>query len=660
MKLARTLHLALAAFFFVFLFSASAEAADIEIRSFFPARDYTGEPRFYSLAATEKMQRAKLLFVEDPAGNVLYRDVPMLIEGGIFATTAEAITLPQAGNYRFRLGLGRRDADIVDVSGDIGIDGETFFHTVVVTSAPAAGGLRDIGLSKPPYYANQSLEVEAFFTAPPMSVEIELVQGNGTIAAEVVHNSSGSHVVAYLTPKIFGHHEVVVTFESALDGTKRQESIPIYVDLYERSGDLTIDGESGGGGGCNAGLLAHLLIIATFARFVCKSASKRSVRGRVSLLVLALMSVHFASCAQADNSVQCGKVTPFAFSSPQGFTEESRYALSWEGEARQGGIHALALYPGLTPYDNVVIGELANINTVLSHYVHIDSVQGQTVNMAENGGTITLTAAVTRGGGNYAGVSIITEIRNAAGEILGAYMRDDGVPPDMMANDGIYAGVATITEEGMYFIVSKASNPHGTARANLLYSYRGDWDLDDESPFWGEKIGENFSRIFSDTFIVVNMPSIARELAPPFEPLFKADIGKTIRGPQFIEPGIPAEYTIDYNPSHSAFDRYMSWSFTSLDGSKLPLKLTPVPEKGPNVIRVLLEGKPNSVVQYKLSVRWDVPRALIGILQPAGITKTIQTARPYSDSEIFQQEQTVLAGGAARFVTQAIVLEEPK
>ena len=263
----KSLHtpLILLALLFSALLPASA-SADIDIRTFFPARDYTGESRHYSVATTEKMQRAKLLFVEDADGNILYRNIPMLIEGGTFATTADAITLPRTGDYRFRLGLGRRDAEIVDTSGDVSLDGETFFFTVTVASAPAGGGLRDIRLSKPPYYANQSLEGEAFFDVPPASVTMELIRSGQSLTSNIVHNSGGSHVVAYLTPKLFGHHEVVVTFERAGDGVSQRESIPIYVDIYERSGDLVIDGgSSGGGGGCSAVSGVAVLIAICFS-----------------------------------------------------------------------------------------------------------------------------------------------------------------------------------------------------------------------------------------------------------------------------------------------------------------------------------------------------------------------------------------------------------
>ena len=305
-------------------------------------------------------------------------------------------------------------------------------------------------------------------------------------------------------------------------------------------------------------------------------------------------------------------------------------------------------------YDFVITGESENVNTVLDHYVNVENAQGQTVNMAESistagarsaGGTAIITAAVTRGGANYNGVEIDTKIYKPSGGNVMGTLKDDGVYPDVMANDGIFTGMANLTEEGMYLLRSTASNRSGKAQANKLYSYRDEWSLDDESPFLGEKIGENFSRIYSDSFIVINNPSIAREPAPPLQPMFKVDVGKAIRGPRVIMAGIPVEFDVDYYTSDSVFDSYLEWKAGSLNSAyPIEIELTPVPEKGPNVVQLLVkeEKEGNWSATPEISVSFRVPRALEGILNPAKQSMRLEYYEPYFEGDIFENAKKMM------------------
>lgn len=242
---------------------AHADGGDVALRAFFPASDYTGAERRYSVAATEKIQRAKLIFVEDASGARLYENMPMLIEGGVFATTQAELTLPAEGDYRFRIGLSKIDRDIVDASGNATEDRQTFFFTVTVRSKASRGALKNVKLSRPPYYVDHSFEIETLFDTPPVSVDAGLRVGNAYQAIDVVHNSGGLAVVGYATPTVKGDQAVVVAFQDPASGTVYQEEIPIYVDVYDRGGETVVKGK-GGSGGCDALASGVLLCACSF------------------------------------------------------------------------------------------------------------------------------------------------------------------------------------------------------------------------------------------------------------------------------------------------------------------------------------------------------------------------------------------------------------
>ena len=261
--------------FFLFLSSAHAE---MQIKLLAPARDYTGQERSYFLAASAAVKNATLLRVENDSGDLLYENIPMLVEGGVFAVTQRALSLPLAGTYRFHIGVtAQSEAD----SGN-----HTSFFSFTVNSQPAPDVLQNILLSTPPYYANHTFEVLASFAEIPINVKIELVGDTSRQPVEVVYNQGGLEVVGYATPEREGFHEIQISWVSPSTGASYMESLLIYVDLYDRGeGETLVQDRGSSGGGCNAARVSWGVLVLA-AGFLLFKDKKRSLLRIVLLAAL--------------------------------------------------------------------------------------------------------------------------------------------------------------------------------------------------------------------------------------------------------------------------------------------------------------------------------------------------------------------------------------
>ena len=242
-------------------FTPHLSFAATQVCLFSPPHDYTSEARYYTLTTTESMCNALLLQVTDSRGVELYRDVPLLIEGGIYATTQIPLTLPIAGEYRFSFG--------VETSSDTTPKPQTLFFSFSVISNPAPDVLKNIFLSRAPYYVGQSLEVNATFTKTPTNVKIGIREGSSFQRSNILHNSGDLNSVAHLTPDRTGEHEIVVIFIDPKTQTVYEETIPIYVSRPDRGGGTIVTNKDGGGG-CSTMSVSTLLIIFCINAFQVK------------------------------------------------------------------------------------------------------------------------------------------------------------------------------------------------------------------------------------------------------------------------------------------------------------------------------------------------------------------------------------------------------
>lgn len=246
--------------------------AEMQVRLFSPPEAYVGVPCRYTVATVEAMKGATLLTVEDASGRVLHENLPLSVEGGIYAATRRPLFLPAEGGYRFR-------AALTDHSG------ATSFFSFPVRCRPAPKPLRDFRVSKAPYYVGQSFEVAALFASLPGSVDIGILKDGDYQGADVVLNSGDLEAIGYPTPRASGVHEVVLTFVDPSTRKVCRESIPVYVDTYDRGGGKAAVEK--GGGGCRSFpfFISSFFLVLFF--FGVKREVKRG-RGRTVCLLLAV------------------------------------------------------------------------------------------------------------------------------------------------------------------------------------------------------------------------------------------------------------------------------------------------------------------------------------------------------------------------------------
>ena len=73
--------------------------------------------------------------------------------------------------------------------------------------------------------------------------------------------------------------------------------------------------------------------------------------------------------------------------------------------------------------------------------------------------------AVLGGEWPIAGATVTAELKQPNGEIAPLTLRDDGVAPDALANDGLYSAIVGYTQEGIHNITVRFDNPAGAAYA---------------------------------------------------------------------------------------------------------------------------------------------------------------------------------------------------
>ena len=237
-------------------------------------------------------------------------------------------------------------------------------------------------------------------------------------------------------------------------------------------------------------------------------------------------------------------------------------------------------------------------------------------------------------------------------------MSDNGIWPDAVASDGIFTGILRIghAPEGQVVLTASVSNPDGTVTPTwFMNSTRriGDFDLDGDSPFFGEPITERFYRLAQTAFdIRGTVPADARPL-PDFETvtLPLVNLGE-ISGLMHLVPGIEIEYSIDvypYEMTETLAERF-AWSGSS------NLIITPDPQGRLNVVRVRVDSFTSGVFSETLQFGFNAPNAMRGLMEDQTRTRNLRIVEP-----AFQQlavNPTTILEGEEAFFNMRLVLSE--
>ncbi len=96
-------------------------------------------------------------------------------------------------------------------------------------------------------------------------------------------------------------------------------------------------------------------------------------------------------------------------------------------------------------------------------------------------------------------------VRTPEGTIIKLTLKDDGVAPDVLANDGLYSGFMTYTQEGQYDVFVTFNNLVGTAEfteESLEHSTGPNGETDYPEP---QPVGENFYAVANTAIIASNV-----------------------------------------------------------------------------------------------------------------------------------------------------------
>ncbi|MCL2589042.1 MAG: hypothetical protein FWD84_06500, partial [Oscillospiraceae bacterium] len=225
-------------------------------------------------------------------------------------------------------------------------------------------------------------------------------------------------------------------------------------------------------------------------------------------------------------------------------------------------------------------------------FSHIDvvNVRGGVYDRS-NGGELFVTVRTQEGRYPLTDLRVLVDVQFPDGRRSSILMSDDGNWPDAVERDGVFTGVLNVGNipEGQVILTARVSNPDGTATPTYFMNNTrriGDFDLDGESPFWGEPITERFYRRAQIAFDVIGDLPAERVPLPRFETvtLPLVNLGQ-ISGLRHLIPGIEVEYTADIAPGEmlEPLAEYLSWAGSS------GLIITPDPQGRVNVVRVRVD-----------------------------------------------------------------------
>jgi hypothetical protein len=100
-------------------------------------------------------------------------------------------------------------------------------------------------------------------------------------------------------------------------------------------------------------------------------------------------------------------------------------------------------------------------------------------------------------------VDVRAGVLKPTGEVISLTLKDDGVPPDMLANDGLYSGLMPYEQGGEYQLFTSFNNLSGLAEfteASFEYAPGPGGEVPDDGP---QPVGENFYAI-GDMEVLIN------------------------------------------------------------------------------------------------------------------------------------------------------------
>ena len=282
------------------------------------------------------------------------------------------------------------------------------------------------------------------------------------------------------------------------------------------------------------------------------------------------------------------------------------------------------------PVQVTVLGQSIVTSTAQNDVVH-SVIIGQTpfsvINIAEKV-PHTINFITQRGGKFLTKLNMEVTIEDQWGKTKALCPNDAGIPPDLVANDGIYT--ADFQDVGVYLIKSKIHNRNGKACTTTLAErdyFELPKNLEGPSPVFGEPIQENFERtVYVPLSVVYDEKQVNPRHVPDLSYLPRTEnffrFGE-IEGPKEMLLGIEREFSVDIFPSSMStiLKNYISWDINSDKGATI----IPDPKGRPNVVRLRFNSHHSDEI---LSIKNTVPKALRDLISEQTKSFSISTATP--------------------------------
>ena len=207
------------------------------------------------------------------------------------------------------------------------------------------------------------------------------------------------------------------------------------------------------------------------------------------------------------------------------------------------------------------------------HSVIIGQTPFSVINIAEKV-PHTINFITQRGGKFLTKLNMEVTIEDQWGKTKALCPNDAGIPPDLVANDGIYT--ADFQDVGVYLIKSKIHNRNGKACTTTLAErdyFELPKNLEGPSPVFGEPIQENFERtVYVPLSVVYDEKQVNPRHVPDLSYLPRTEnffrFGE-IEGPKEMLLGIEREFSVDIFPSSMStiLKNYISWDINSDKGA---------------------------------------------------------------------------------------------